>query len=399
MPFIDGLDFKIILDQYVGTISQYNYQTLNAYNLYGFLGNNFKDVNDILFLEISAKTFGFLTVIFFSSFTILYLYKNRHNKHSLFLASSFINLTTFLFCIKMHERYLFPSLLFLLITYIITCNKKYLILYLLFSFTYYVNCFDVLKLSLYNYDYSLLDYGIKVISFINLILFCYFFYLLIMSLFYYQKDYICEKTEQFYIKIYKPIKEDSFKIVKKDFIIITILTTIYFFMGVYNLGDIDNPKTFAKFDRGSKITVTFNEPEYVKSVSILNGVRNDRTIILRSDQLDDVYKFNEVELLDVFKWYSKPIEKTTDSFEIIINEDDTYLHEVVFLDQNLEPIEIKEVTSNVDDKIVSNIFDEQNLVETKYSYKNSTYFDEIYHARTAFELARSGVGASEGKIR
>lgn len=49
-------------------------------------------------------------------------------------------------------------------------------------------------------------------------------------------------------------------------------------------------------------------------------------------------------------------------------------------------IEIKNITSSSSgEKGGGNIFDEQSLVPTRPSYMNSMYFDEIYHARTAYE--------------
>lgn len=53
-------------------------------------------------------------------------------------------------------------------------------------------------------------------------------------------------------------------------------------------------------------------------------------------------------------------------------------------DENVIPIK-SVISSNSGENGGKNIFDEQSLVPTRPSYMNSMYFDEIYHARTAYE--------------
>ncbi len=53
---------------------------------------------------------------------------------------------------------------------------------------------------------------------------------------------------------------------------------------------------------------------------------------------------------------------------------------------SVSPIPIVNITASSDSENGGrNIFDEQELVPTRASYMNSMYFDEIYHARTAYE--------------
>ena len=57
------------------------------------------------------------------------------------------------------------------------------------------------------------------------------------------------------------------------------------------------------------------------------------------------------------------------------------LSEVAFQDENGDPYPIQNVISDHDGELV----DEQDAVPAYPTYLNSTYFDEIYHARTAYE--------------
>lgn len=387
LPFINGFDIGVILHQYVGTLSQYDYQTLNAYNFYALLGNNFVNVIAPVFYTIPANIFGLFCVIFFTIITFVYLFVNRNNKFSLFLSVAFINTATFLFCVKMHERYLFPTLLFLLIAYIYSNDKKLLALFFGFSFTLYVNCFDVIKLSLYDYDYSLLKYGLSIISFINLALFVFLFYIVVKTFEVYVYDeYIPNKEERYCYEVEEPIeKKCKFIFSKKDLMLIIIITLIYSVIGFYNLGSAENPKTYARFDKGDQIVVTFPQSEHIKSINILNGVKNDKSITINDNENKGIEQ--EISLDDVFKWEVYPIDEDFKNVTITFNDNQTYIHEIGFIDNDDNVIEIQNVlcSNSVDDNEVKKVFDEQDNIELEYDYTNSTYFDEIYHARTAFE--------------
>ncbi len=388
LPFVNGFDFSVIIKQYIGTIDQYDYQTLNAYNFYGFIGNNMAEITRPIFYGLSAQFVGIFSVVFFSIVTMMFLYKNSHNKFSIFLGASFINLTTFLFCIKMHERYLFPTLLFLLVSYIYSKDKRLLRLFFGFSFTFYVNCFDVLKLSLYDYDYDVLRYGLPVISFINLALFCYMFYIIFEYMIYrtHDDDFVNEDTE-FSYEVLEPKPEDNLvNVSKKDIRNIVIITFIYSIVALYNLGTTENPKTYGVFNSGDVVTFNFDGEKDISQISILNGTRENKNILFSNgeENYKDLYEMDKV-----FKWHTIPVDRILDHITVTIPNDETYIQEIGFIDANDETVEIKSIQTNneaiKDD--AEKIADEQENIPRMSIYQNSTYFDEIYHPRTGFEFA------------
>lgn len=394
LPFINGLDVMVIVNQYIGTLSQYDYTTLNAYNFYGLIGKNFIDSSQFLLPGITYKLFGTLSIVFFTIIVLNFLYENRHNKFSLFFGSAFINLSVFMFSIKMHERYLFPTLAFLLVSYIYKRDKRLLILFFSFSFTFFVNCSDVIKLSMFDFDYSILKYGFMVISIINMILFFYMFYLVIRwSMFnkvvVYDDDSVNTEEEFSYI-VNKPEKSLPFaKTTKKDIIYILCITLIYSFIAFYKLGDFDNPQTCFVGNKNDAVQITFDEPVNFVYLTSYLGTKHDKDISLEFyDETSKSFLSKEVNMKSVFYWNNNIIGGETSSVLITFLDDNTYINELAFLDRdkNMIPFEVTYVSDGLEKDEVLNLFDEQHLVETESTYMNSTYFDEIYYPRTAYEF-------------
>ena len=63
-----------------------------------------------------------------------------------------------------------------------------------------------------------------------------------------------------------------------------------------------------------------------------------------------------------------------------LTDNDASLIELVFLDAN------GNITRPLNADAYPTLFDESDLYPERYSFRNSMYFDEIYHARTAYEF-------------
>lgn len=95
---------------YGSQISSYSYYTLNAFNLWGALGLNFIKLPENSLLSI----FNLLIITLPCIATILY-YKKKQNIISVPLLAAFVITFIFTFSFKMHERYMFGSILALLL--------------------------------------------------------------------------------------------------------------------------------------------------------------------------------------------------------------------------------------------------------------------------------------------
>lgn len=173
------------------------------------------------------------------------------------------------------------------------------------------------------------------------------------------------------------------KMTRLDITIMLIIILIYSVVSFINLGDKSSPKTQPDMGDGDTkeyITyLTFGEYVDVESVLVYKGLGVCGFTLYCSD--DGGESWNEVvrQGLDgIYKWESVRLDRRLRDVCISAGGNGALeLFEVGFLSSNGEVL--KPVTNDC------RLFDEQNLVPQYPSYKNGTYFDEIYHVRTAYE--------------
>lgn len=137
----------------------YPYTTLNAFNFWRLFGNWQKD--DVLFLGWSKFYWGFFIYLFFEVIIVFYLlFKKRVKKETYYLAASLSLFNFFFFPTRIHERYLLPSLPFLLITAVSLQSKFLITNFLLLSTLHFINLAYI-----YN---SFYPEFIQVLSFLNI---------------------------------------------------------------------------------------------------------------------------------------------------------------------------------------------------------------------------------------
>ncbi|MCL2399835.1 MAG: glycosyltransferase 87 family protein [Defluviitaleaceae bacterium] len=197
LPFVHGFDLTPVLRQYFDTMGTYPFASHNAYNFYALTGGNRQAIT-LFYVVVSVVAIVGVTIM---SFWILH--HNWSEKSALFVAGLLFTIT-FVFSVRMHERYLFPALLFFLAAAIYNEKDKQkiigktrrkskhkskqkdirlFILYGAFSVTLFINCADVL-LQFHGMRFLTLgeastgafrpiDEGIALVSFINVVLAIY----------------------------------------------------------------------------------------------------------------------------------------------------------------------------------------------------------------------------------
>jgi len=138
LPFAPGFDLSPILRQYADTLGSYPFASVNAYNFYALTGGNWQEITLFYFLVSAASIVGVTCMVFWL------LYRRWADVSVVFFSAGLLYIVTFVFSVRMHERYLFPALLFLLIAAAVRFDKKLIVLYAAFSVTLFVNCLDIL---------------------------------------------------------------------------------------------------------------------------------------------------------------------------------------------------------------------------------------------------------------
>lgn len=166
LPFSFGQSPLWLYHLYAGTVNEYPYATVNAYNLFALLGLNYKaDTND--FLGLSYHSWGLLFIVL-TTLCSWRLY--ARSRQPAFAAASAMLLISGVFTLStgMHERYLFPAAALALLAYFRLQDRVLLWLAAGFSLTIFVNTFVILYQSGDNTTYS---FPLWAISTLNVALF------------------------------------------------------------------------------------------------------------------------------------------------------------------------------------------------------------------------------------
>lgn len=142
---ITGGNYGLLWKKYTEAVGMYQYATLNAPNFYGMLGGNWRSNEDIL-LFFSYKTWGFIFIVSISLIVGIVSWRCK-DRRKVFYLGVFMVMGIFMLAHSMHERYLHPMFLLMLIIYVLANDRKTLLLYGAFSVTSFINCGYVLYLN------------------------------------------------------------------------------------------------------------------------------------------------------------------------------------------------------------------------------------------------------------
>lgn len=185
----------------------------------------------------------------------------------------------------------------------------------------------------------------------------------------------------------KPLK---FKIDRKDLLIMGGMTLIYLLIALYNLGSTNVPQTSWKpFNAGESVTVDLGKVANLSRVYYYGGL-GDGTFKLEYDNgTGSFVPLTTIDKKDIFIWKYVNVTAQTSKIRITAVNAGATINEFGIFEQNSQtPLKVKIVDKQADKNdigSIENLFDEQGTVQYVPSYMTGMYFDEIYHARTAFE--------------
>lgn len=365
---------KNVICQYTNTLGSYPYMTVNAFNFWAAAGKNWDDVT------ISTTVISIVFLILITLFTFYILSKNQHCTRY-FYAGAFLCFCTFMLSLKMHERYAYPAIAMILFAFAEKRDLRHFRLYMLLSLSQLFNTAYVLFVYETNPSQYYKSPVIVIASLINIFILLYLVYSsdkLSSPIFYIQKSKSKEKT----FLLQKSKKFPRFT--KCDFIVMFTITFVYAAVAFYALGDLKAPQNEYLLKSGENIKIEFKSETYIHCIKFFSGAYPlDEKRVLNISLFDS--DNNPVKELssndsDVFFWNSLDAENTFSKYAVLSSSDDVLLKEMAFVDENGKCIPISNSES------LPGLFDEQELVPEQETYMNSTYFDEIYHARTGYEF-------------
>ena len=398
MPFgnnpVHGI--SVIINQYIDTMQQYNHMTVNAFNIYGALGQNWTDLTPV----VSVIGYIFIMVVVAIS---AYVFFKSKSPARYYISAFILFFGIYMFSVKMHERYAFPAIFMLIMAVAVAPNIKNAIMYGLFSLSQFFNIAWIL----FVYEKDPNEYFkspiIVIASIINIILVIVFAYII-------KKEYVEVRNDEMVIpekkketpveKVMIPEKpkmrlsEKLEKITLFDIVAIAVITAVYAGIAFYNLGSRYAPQTETVISDGA-VTVDLGGEKTVSETAFFLGARQlkDEKALSFSyyDNNNNLVKEETVSKGSVFVWTmledtdvrARYVKVSTDAVPKESDPTDKiYLKELCLLDtmgNTITPV-------NTSDERVGALFDEQDYMPQGKSFMHGTYFDEIYHPRTAYEF-------------
>ena len=183
---------------------------------------------------------------------------------------------------------------------------------------------------------------------------------------------------------------------RKDILPLLLVTVVYAATAFFRLGDLSAPQTYTVFQPETSITFSYEEPVTIDKISFYTTIG---TGSYKLEYSSDGNRWAQIELeqpySSLLKWRTvdltaaeeegkePPGAITAAQFRIsgkhVERYEGLWLAELAFWNEGL-PVVPASVSAGGE-----TLFDEIDLWAAKATYMNSSYFDEIYHPRTALE--------------
>lgn len=174
----------------------------------------------------------------------------------------------------------------------------------------------------------------------------------------------------------------------RDRLLALAVTLVYAAVAFLGLGDTEAPQSFCAFEaRGRYADVRLPEETEIGAVMYYCGLHTGNYYLQFSSDGDN---YEDVSTLEqnytaLFKWKTAEFTEGTGKtarYIRVISDGELSLGELAIYGADGALMDASAFTY---DSGCAALFDEQALIPESATFMNSTYFDEIYHARTAFE--------------
>ena len=421
-----------IVKLYGDTLGSYAYVTINALNLYALLNLNWAATAS----HPAWTTFAWYT------FALSYIYAGflcakSKDKHHLLLAGAVLSLLIFTFGPMIHERYVYPALLLLALSCVFERDRRLMLSLTVLTITAAMNELLVLQGGMTAANYGHLQSSEQ---WLNAVLACVnianaiYLSLVALDICAFGRTVALRTDWEEPAPAPAPAGGHLLRLRKRDYAVMAAVTAIYAVVAFVNLGTMRAPQTsWVSSQSGENIVFDLGAPGTFR-MTYYGGICNSNfTVELSNDgeNWTEPY-YAEYEDGTIFRWlrYVPRDENNSVVYGVTADPGDgsayvTFaerggnnypyqtaryvritavsaglrLSEVVFLDEGDSPLPVRiasrsgEYAEYAYDPEM--LIDEQDTAPAVPGYYNGTYFDEIYHARTAYELREGNLSIYE----
>ena len=203
--------------------------------------------------------------------------------------------------------------------------------------------------------------------------------------------------------------EERASFTRWDWLVMLGVTLVYAAVAFINLGAHEVAKTYYAMETGDDISVVFEQPEDITTVKYYTSFGTGKFSFLYSpdgegytqadwettvkdesgNNVPTMTTEHEQVATDMYEWQFVNVAFTAQYVTIHVDKGGLQMLELAFCDSSGNPVKIASVTSLNPDaergSDVGSMFDEQQFVPQRTYYMTEMYFDEVYHARTAYE--------------
>lgn len=470
IPFSVGQSWDWLITLYGKTLSSYSYATVNTANFYFLFGGNWVDIaaaagwlaplclsaicmawGAVMWRRRGSKPAAWLEPALMAAFALAFLvmacvgvswtavgvtamalafavvlpmYVRSCELRCLPLLGGLLFLLLYVLGIKMHERYLFPALLFFLMAFALHRDWRILLLAVVTACTVFINEGIVLDNSIrlgstlghLNQDTQWLNMTLSAVN------------VLCVPLAVWVCWRVCvEKAPQRLDETIRPLlparrmeenpghplayrTDPSLHWKRMDWALMLSVTLVYSVVALCNLGSTKAPQNpWKSTTRNEAVVIDLGERyENFRMLYFAQVSYSDFSIAISEDgESWSLEHWAQMDQGQCFRWkyvssYNEYNETRTYNSSIPAEFSGRYvrltaqqvgltLDEIIFRDADGQTIAATVISRTGEDTTSAMLsdpnalLDEQDTLDGEPSWYNSTYFDEIYHARTAFE--------------
>ncbi len=387
LPFKGTQDGFWLIDKFAGTASSYPYASIEAFNLPALLGGNWKAV-DTRILGLSYRVWG--TVWIALSVAVccaMYVLSKKRGRGALYLCGALMLMLIFTLGHYMHERYMLPVLMLLIMAYVYLRDRRILIA---FGLAGGASLFNVLCafyiITRQSARGSFYDFMTALGSLMTIAACGYLCFATWQALFGKAPAALIPPNKRepkpagaYAAPVCRPLEEKRW-FSRRDTLYMLTLTAVYAVVALLNLGTLHAPETYwLAAAPGESVRVEFGREVQISEYWVYGNIDTGGTLLISGGGVEETYAQTYDEM---FRWDDVTTDIRCSYLDLTLYSGTLKINEMAFFDENGELLKakIKDASGTQ-----ANLFDEQDTVPDEPSYFNGMYFDELYHGRTAYE--------------
>ncbi len=371
LPFWPGQPAGWLLDKYTGTVSSYPYASVNGFGLLALLGGNWRPQEEAAFAGISWQVLGMIGIGAATAGLVLLAVRGlRHGRVCPLVLAAFYGTAVFALAHRMHERYVLPAVLLTLAAAVRWNDRRMLGGFWVLSFSSLLNQAIVLTSNGTEDQFLTSDTAVIMIRLIALFTLAGFALVSWGAV-----SVTGGKNCPIWVRQQplEDIPQAQPRWNRREGAFLAVLTLLTAFVSLWGLGDFKAPQN--PLDAiGTVKEETFELKDPARELWLYTGITWNGSAVLLDEAGRELAE-TEIGTQGAFKWTRTGAADLAPG-RYTIRLENSQLMEIALRTPEGAPAAVAGGGA---------LLDEQALVPDTFSYRNSTYFDEIYHGRTAYE--------------